>query len=441
MATETKDLHSDCKSKALGLKWNVSQDNFYFDVQPSVQESVTRRKMLSSVSSLYDPLGLLSPVLIVGKIIFQDATRLALGWDAEVPYDMRSSWASWTRSLQEVACIEVPRCIKTYPFDDGYFELHHFSDASLRAYGCCSYLRCINRYGDIKVSFLCSKGRVAPLKSMTIPRLELQAALQAARMDAMLREELHLDLGRSWFWTDSEVVLKYIANDSKRFHIFVANRVAEINSLSDPDQWSHVSGSINPADIISRGMSSQNLIKSEWFSGPKFLHLPKSEWPVSKNKCTPELTDDDVEVKRKVGMSCHAINVQEHPLELLSNHYSDWNKLKRSVGWLLRLKNILLKRPCDCTKLLSVQEVAEAELVLVKHVQKQAFPDDFKLISGGKSFKSASQLRGLSPFINEDDVLCVGGRLGRASIGVRSRHPYIIPFQHPIATLIVRNLH
>ena len=133
--------------------------------------------------------------------------------------------------------MRVPRCIKPLEFNDASLELHHFSDSSRVALGCSSYLRSVNKQGKIHVALVVSKSKVAPIKSMTIPRLELQAAVMAAKMDATLTKELDLDLGPSQFWTDSEIVLKYIANESRRFHVFVSNRVSVIQQITKLEQW------------------------------------------------------------------------------------------------------------------------------------------------------------------------------------------------------------
>lgn len=142
------------------------------------------------------------------------------------------------RNLQSLGHLRQPRCLKPPDFRDVVTaELHHFSDASSSGYGAVSYLRQINCDGRIHSSFVISKSRVTPMRELTIPRLELCAAVLAAKLDCMLRRELDIKLSRSVFWSDSMVVLHYIQNEDKRFHVFVANRIATIRSLSLPSQW------------------------------------------------------------------------------------------------------------------------------------------------------------------------------------------------------------
>ena len=140
-------------------------------------------------------------------------------------------------------------------YNDAAIELHHFSDASSKGYGCCSYVRCTNKLGMINVNLIMSKSKVAPLKACTIPRLELQAAVLAVKVDALLKRELDLNFAQSYFWTDSEIVLKYIQNDSRRFHVYVANRVSLIREFSEPSQWFYIDTKVNPADLVTREYS------------------------------------------------------------------------------------------------------------------------------------------------------------------------------------------
>ncbi|PIK39445.1 hypothetical protein BSL78_23710 [Apostichopus japonicus] len=169
-------------------------------------------------------------------------------------------------------------------------------DASSKGYGCCCYVRCVNRKGEIHVQLVMSKSKVAPLKLRTIPRLELQAAVLAVKVDSLLRRELALEFAKSYFWTDSEVVLKYIHNDSRRFHVFVGNRVSLIREFSDPQQWFHIETKANPADLVTRNCSFSKFNSSKWFNGPDKLGRYKNDWQTAKLNSLV-LTDDDPEVK------------------------------------------------------------------------------------------------------------------------------------------------
>jgi hypothetical protein len=303
-AKEVKDFKSNMSSKALGVKWNVKTDEFYFVVELKDDNVTTRRSILSTVSSTFDPLGLVSPVLIVGKILFQDATRLKLSWDEQVSDELSNRWKQWLKSVNELEHIRIPRCVKTSDFDDAYIELHNFSDASERAYGCCSYIRCVNKQGQISTALLMSKSKVTPIKSISIPRLELQAAVISAQMGAMLIRELDIVICASYYWVDSQIVLQYIQNETRRFHVYVGNRVTTIHNLTEPQQWHHIPGKENPADRITRGQNPEQLNDSSWFHGPEFLRSYKSSWDIKS--CDDVLTEDDPEVKVVSSCcSCH----------------------------------------------------------------------------------------------------------------------------------------
>ena len=151
------------------------------------------------------------------------------------------------------------------------YELHNFADASTSGYGQCSYLRVKDEDGNVNVSLVMGKSRVAPLKITTIPRLELTAAVVSAKVGVMLQEELNYANLKQFFWTDSKVVLGYINNDAERFHTFVANKVQIIRFNTDTKKWRHIDTKNNPADHTSRGLSAEELMRSNWFSGPAFL--------------------------------------------------------------------------------------------------------------------------------------------------------------------------
>ena len=174
-AKDVIEFGSECETKALGIKWRLASDDFFFELKRNVNGPVTRRRMLSFVSCIYDPLGLVGSLILGRKMIFQEATMRRLTWDETVPPDLENKWIKWTSSLSDIHKFSFPRCIKPHPFDDAAIELHHFSDASLKAYGCCSYIRCLNKHGEVHVQLVSSKNKLAPVKSCTIPRLELQA--------------------------------------------------------------------------------------------------------------------------------------------------------------------------------------------------------------------------------------------------------------------------
>ena len=167
----------------------------------------------------------------------------------------------------------VRRCFRPKGFEElKTIKLHHFSDASTSGYGQCSYVRMVNSEDKVHCSFVMGKAHVSPLKTVTIPRLELTAALVSVKLSNMLHKELNYEGITDVFWTDSKVVIGYIGNEARRFHVYVANRIQQIRESIDPSQWRYVESKGNPADDASRGLSTQEIIsKPRWLSGPAFL--------------------------------------------------------------------------------------------------------------------------------------------------------------------------
>ena len=249
--------------RTLGVHWDMKLDCFTFLINLK-DKPLTRRGILSVVASVYDPLGLVSPVILQGKLLLQDLCRLDIGWDAEMPMEMKKKWQSWTRTLPLLEAFKVRRSYAPPGFARvRSYQLHHFADASQMAYGIVTYLRMISESGEVACCLLMSRARVAPLKESKIPRLELTAAMVAAQVDVKLKQELDIDLIESVFWTDSTTVLKYLNNKRARYQTFVANRVNLIRELTDVSAWRYVDTANNPADITSRGLDVEDSIKSE----------------------------------------------------------------------------------------------------------------------------------------------------------------------------------
>nr|XP_055059768.1 uncharacterized protein LOC129443292 [Misgurnus anguillicaudatus] len=297
--------------RALGLQWCVQTDTFNFKTVCK-EKTPTRRGILSVVSSVYDPLGYLAPLTLPVKLILQELCRTNHNWDDEIPKVLEQRWTKWITDLDQLNTFKVDRCLKPSNFGElASAQLHHFSDASGSGYGSVTYLRLQNCNNDVHVSFLLGKSRVAPLKSVTIPRLELTAAVLAVHIDKMLRKQLQLQLENSCFWTDSTSVLKYIKNENKRFRTFVANRISAIREASDVTQWKYIHTSQNPADVASRGLTVQQLVTSkEWLNGPEFLKEPVSTW--SKDNIDLNVVDNDPELKKELSANAVTIEVIEN---------------------------------------------------------------------------------------------------------------------------------
>ncbi|GFV24696.1 DUF1758 domain-containing protein [Trichonephila clavipes] len=219
------------------------------------------------IARLYDPLGLIGPIVTKAKIFIQELWKIKLDWSEQLPPDAMEEWMNFYQKLAKVNNFKIPRCI-LLPATIR-IEIHGFSDASERAYAAVVYIKCFNESGQSQTRLLCSKSRVAPLKTLTIPRLELSAALLLSRLVKKVVPILQLSIHKIWMWTDSTIALAWIKTEPHKLKTFVSNRVAEIQALSKDYHWKHVSSKNNPADLISRGCNVDELLKNEmWFSGP-----------------------------------------------------------------------------------------------------------------------------------------------------------------------------
>lgn len=241
-AVKTLDLSKDQlpMERALGVQWDIEKDAFTFSITIK-QHSTTRRGILSIVSSIYDPLGFLSPIILSAKQILQNLCRIKLPWDDKVPLNTALRWQRWLDELIPLNTFSVNRRFTSKDFGSiASAQLHNFSDASEAGYGAVSYLRLLNDKGEVNVTFTIGKTKVVPLKQTTIPRLELAAAVLAVRLDRMLKAEVQFHLDESFFWSDSATVLKYIANTTNRLKTFVANRISIIQTHSKASQWKYI---------------------------------------------------------------------------------------------------------------------------------------------------------------------------------------------------------
>ena len=428
--------------RTLGVHWDMKLDCFTFLINLK-DKPLTRRGILSVVASVYDPLGLVSPVVLRGKLLLQDLCRLDIGWDAEMPIEMKEKWQSWTRTLPLLEAFKVRRSYAPPGFGKvRSYQLHHFADASQMAYGVVTYLRMISENGEVACCLLMSRARVAPLKESKIPRLELTAAMVAAQVDVKLKQELDIDLIESVFWSDSTTVLKYLNNKRARYQTFVANRVNLIRELTDVSAWRYVDTANNPADITSRGLDVEDLIKSEvWTSGPSFLRLAMESWPVMPADVRRgDLDAKDPEVKTDAPV--FEVTLPARPLiEDLAARYSSWPSFLRHVAWLLRFYNNATKKQNDRHPAITDAEVRRAEAHVWRLVQRQSYASEIDSLTGKLGrVKTTSKILRLDP-VMQDGLLRLGGRLAMSHVPEGAKHPIILPHDSPVVLLMVRWMH
>ncbi len=439
-ASSAKSLELEPMERTLGIQWNIDDDVFviYNEVK---DQPHTRRGILSVLSSVYDPLGFVAPVILQAKLILQRLCKDKLSWDEVADDDTQRKWVKWLSHIDELKQTSVSRPYNPQGFPVRKIEIHNFADASQEAYGAVSYLRVIGE-DEVHCAFLMGKSRLAPLKSVTIPRLELMAAVIAVRLNKLLHEQLQLQISDTYFWSDSTAVLQYIRNETRRFKTFVANRLAEIHESTVPSQWMHVPGTLNPADIASRGLDpTDHYGLQTWLKGPQFMWMSKDSWPLQPDNLPP-LETDELKDESKVAFMVS----KNDPIDDFITRHSTWIALLRATAWILRIKSHLRRKHKEkhttstTSAYLLVKDINEAKQALLVYVQRRAYPDEVAEIRKGRTVKTGSCLRKLSPFL-QDGVLRVGGRIERAPLPFDARHPAILPQSHHLTKLVVLAAH
>ena len=412
--------------RTLGIQWSTLEDNFKFCFEEK-KRPTTRRGLLSVIASLYDPLGFISPFILKGKQILQQTCVNNVEWDQPLDEELSVAWEKWLEDLKSLPSVTISRCFTPCKFGPvRYRELHHFSDASEKGYGTCTYIRSVSETQKVHCALVLSKARVAPKRKVTIPRLELQAAVLATKTASFLQKELKISPEHHFFWTDSRVVLGYIQNEAKRFHVYVANRIQQIRNVSDPEQWSYIDTKQNPADFVSRGLSVEGMMSTSWFVGPKFLW----ETTVERSPVICPLDPADQEVRANVHTCATSAKLyQAHSsMESTVSRMSSLSKLQSVFG-----KIIALARRKKGSPITVIESRRQALIAVARLIQQEHFNKPTPQIS--------NHMRQLDVRKNADDVLEVGGRIENSSHSRKIVHPVVLPKESHLSTLIARNAH
>ena len=481
--------------KVLGVTWCREDDVFSFtgDEQPAGIVP-TKRVVLSMLARIYDPVGFLTPFTVVVKCLFQELWGLQLEWDDELPPEYAEKFNKWLSGCKVLKNMKVPRCYTAHSGSDWSaapdLELCVFADASPKAYGSCVYLRFRQPDGSYSVSFVMSKGRVAPLRQRhTLPRLELSACVLAAQLMQFVRAALYLPEDTPYrCWSDSMIALGWLRGDPNRWKQFVSNRVSEIQKLTDVKNWFHCRSGENPADLLTRGLSAEDLVESPvWINGPEWL---------SDTDADPSLTGDPevgpvVSESPQAGLGSHEepdraldqeaeVNLDAVPnsngdealgescllgsqpeagvcrdMSVLTvsgveknsraaapqvERYSTLSRATRVFGWILRFVHNVRRRSQRRHGELSADELSAARVGLFRSVQADSYPEELKVLRQGGSVHRSSPIHRLTPFLDADGLLRVRGRLQLSEFSYEERHPVILPGSH-LATLIVHEQH
>lgn len=428
-STSSESLDLTKQSSVLGVKWAPDTDTLSFSINMDHNEKITKRTILSNTCRIFDPLGLISPCTVVLKILLQNLWRLKLDWDEPVPNEIKKNWLKLANNINALLSVSVPRHVMcSTPVT---CELHCFVDASQEAYGACVYMRTTDDTDSATVYLLCSKTKVAPLKPLTIPRLELSAALLGARLVRTVSNALRFSIHKTIFWSDSTITLGWIKTQPKILKAFVYNRIDEIHDLTSRDSWRHIPTDLNPADLASRGADPSQLVNSSlWWTGPEFLKLDESNWPRSPNIDNANLPEI------KVLQS----NVETKNSFIDLERYSNITKLKRIFAYINRFTHNCRNKENKLGGPLNEFELSQSLNCLIKIAQSESFSKEINLIKNKKKL-TCSNLLQYSPFLDENGVLRLDGRLNNTEFNFERKHPALLHGRHHLTKLLMRAEH
>ena len=425
------------KTKVLGIIWDNNKDILEFDLMKmatNIKESrPTKRGVLSTLAMSFDPLGLISPIGVHVKILFQDLCREKLDWDDPIPEDKVVKWEEWINELSRVKTMTVPRCVQDQTEGEIIsYQLHGFADASKKAYCAAVYLVVITTKG-IFSKLLCSKVRIAPLKDLSIPCLELMAARILATLIHNVKEALSLKISFTnvRYWLDSKTALFWINNQGE-WKQWVQFRVREILKVSKKEDWGHVSSVVNPADLGSRGVTASVLNSSKlWWEGPEWLRKGESEWPATL------LLKDSKEIGVERKMACVHQVVAENERKIGNaidiNRFSSLGRLLRVTAWVKRFCHKIRNGRASANLIegpLTAAEVKEAEIEWIKEAQA--------MLKKAPNFEKTKIQLGI---FEEGNLMFCRGRLEHSELDLGSKFPIILPKEHRLTQLIVLECH
>ncbi|XP_072401151.1 uncharacterized protein [Diabrotica undecimpunctata] len=429
-------------SKVLGLYWNANSDVFLISVPRFSQESLikttyTKREVLSLIAQIFDPEGLVAPVVIIAKLIMRKIWLAKIDWDDHLSSEILKEWLKFIQGLSCLQSLKIPRCFFKNK-NIRKIEIHGFSDASIHAYAACVYIRVIYDSNTFSCALIASKSRVAPLKIVSLPRLELMGAVICSKLTQRIVSTLKIripQIDSINLWSDSEIVLAWLKSPPSRWTPFVANRVATIQQNSE-FIWRYVKSKENPADILSRGISPLELPNSAlWFNGPHFLSQIDLDLTLfnSKNKI------NHVPEERKSQIVHHA-QVSSSFLDELIRPFSSFTNLQRVIAYCLRFAHNTRKPSEKFSNNLSVSELKSAELKIVKLIQDDSFSQEISLLKTKRPITNKSLLS-MNPFLDEHEMLRVGERLKYASVPFDQKYPLLLPSKNRLVKLMLRREH
>ncbi|XP_055846062.1 uncharacterized protein LOC129912000 [Episyrphus balteatus] len=427
-------LDTDSNTKTLGIRWNAKGDNFYFSIQPIVlPETPTKREVFSQICRIFDPAGWLAPVVIVAKMLMQRVWAEHTDWDDLLESDSFKIWKNFAESLNDIKQIEIPRWVNYSPSSEVQF--HGFCDSSEKAYAATLYISVRQSNGTFSSHLLCAKSRVSPIKSVSLPRLELCGALLLSKMVKIYVSSFPVHAYQTFLWTDSSIVLAWLKKPPCVWKTFIANRTSEILENVGNITWRHVKSAENPADLATRGLMASDLMRNTfWWNGPSWLCQPLSLWPV----ISPiEPLAEDLEEKPVVSLI-----VQERSEDIL-DRFSSLPRAMRVICYIFRFYFKLSKRNTKkyTSKCITPQEMQFVQNRLILQAQRNYYSTEHSLLMEGRPILQKSSLISFNPFLDSNHLIRVNGRLSQSDLSYNERHPLILPHSSRYSFLLTQFIH
>lgn len=430
-------LNIDGIVKALGIQWNIGMDQLEYKLSlPPASNIITKRNILSDIQKLFDPLGWIAPSLVMAKILIQQLWQEKVGWDEPLNQTLSEKWITMRSDLENVNEISIKRWMNTTNKDN--IEIHGFSDASVQAYGTVVYCRVLHSDGTVTSSIIAARTRVAPLKTISLPRLELCGALLLSRLLKQIQRAMRIPTSQIYAWTDSSIVISWLFGDTNKWKPFVANRVVEITTNLNCNQWHHVQSKDNPADIASRGMTVENLKKCDmWWNGPYWLRQPKIQFTKSNIKPT------ELEMRKNIVQSLKVTNIEDEGRNKLCLQFENFDTLKELLRTITYCRRFLKQKELqyNLDKIMTTEELRISLHICLKRAQEEEFKEEIDRLNIKKTVKKCSKIKFLNPYLDEAGVLRVGGRLRHSGLVDESKHPIILGRNTKLTHLIVAEAH
>ncbi|CAG2195786.1 unnamed protein product [Mytilus edulis] len=335
----------------------------------------TKRRTLMELAEIFDPIGLFSPIIISGKMFVQDLWKRNLQWDDELFTKDLSKWINISTELKRVSEDFIPRCVYLHSeVNDKTCKLLCFCDASARAYSAAMQTCGQSSRSDL----IFSKSRLAPVKDMSIPRLELMAVLIGVRSLIFVKSELNISIEEMCLWSDSQCVLKWIST-KKELNVFVKNRISETKAHKNV-KFMYVNTMENPADVATRGTTASKLKNdSIWWHGPKWLNYDTQNWKndsFGDNSSVEKMYQSEIkrEKSRCSTLLCNQIEEENRPpFGIDCREFSSYTKVIRVTAWIQRFVSRMKKDKCSTGKVLTYKELKVAEMNWIKYIQRKYY--------------------------------------------------------------------